>query len=187
MDEPNGYEEQQNPIDDDTQTLGNLSGATQEDVEILLETQDDSDSGDLVSQLTAERDEYLKALQLTKADFDNFRRRTARLETEAAEKKVVGLLEKLLPSLDDLNSLVNHMIGTEDEILISKTVPPLFATLATEGLKLIDEVQVPFDPQLHQAVVHEPGEDSPVVSEIFRLGYSWKGKILRPAMVKVVG
>ncbi len=141
----------------------------------------------LVDELTAERDEYLKALQLTKADFDNYRRRTQRMESEAAERRVLGLLEKLLPSLDDLNSLYVHKLGSEDEDLVTKTVLPVFAALASEGLERFDATGVAFDPAMHQAVVHEEGDDGPTVAEVFRAGYSWKGRTLRPAMVKVVG
>ena len=158
----------------------------------------DADAGDddlepeigideIINVLTAERDEYLKALQLTKADFDNYRRRTQRMESESAERRVTVLLEKLLPSLDDLNSLYVHKIGTEDEDIVSKTVLPVFAVLASEGLERFDAVGVEFDPILHQAVVHEDGEGPPTVAEVFRAGYVWKGKTLRPAMVKVVG
>jgi molecular chaperone GrpE len=48
-----------------------------------------------------------------------------------------------------------------------------------------------FDPNLHEAVQHEAGDDEtehqPTVSEVFRSGYTWKGRVLRPAMVKVKG
>ena len=141
----------------------------------------------LVDELTAERDEYLRALQLTKADFDNYRRRTQRTEAESAERRVVGLLEKLLPNFDDLASLYQFKLGSEDEDLIAKTVGPLFSALAAEGLERIEATGVPFDPALHQAVMHEEGDDGPLVAEVLRTGYAYKGKTLRPAMVKVVG
>lgn len=189
MDEPRGFESQSNSVDEDIQNVETESDQDISSDGLEVDSVDDVEISiaDLVTQLSAERDEYLKALQLTKADFDNYRRRTARLEAETAEKKLLGLIEKLLPSLDDLTSLVNHMIGTEEEVLISKTVSPLLGILATEGLEIIDQVQVPFDPELHQAVAHESGEEPATVSEVFRSGYSWKGKTLRPAMVKVVG
>lgn len=158
----------------------------------------DADSGDddlereigideIVNVLMAERDEYLKALQLTKADFDNYRRRTLRMESESADRRLAVLLERLLPSLDDLNSLYVHKLGTEDEDLVSKTVLPVFTVLAGEGLERFDDIGVAFDPSVHQAVAHEDGEGPPTVAEVFRAGYVWKGKTLRPAMVKVVG
>jgi molecular chaperone GrpE len=62
--------------------------------------------------------------------------------------------------------------------------------LQKEGLEVIDTDGVVFDPNLHEAVMHEPadeGEMEPVVSETLRTGYLWKGRVLRPAMVKVKG
>ncbi|MDA8209708.1 MAG: nucleotide exchange factor GrpE [Actinomycetota bacterium] len=153
----------------------------------LAEGVEELSLGQLVEVLTAERDEYLRALQLTKADFDNYRRRTQRMEAENQDRKVISVIERLLPNLDDLNSLYLHKLGTEDEDLVSKTVLPLFAALAAEGLDRIDATGVPFDPELHQAVLHEDGEDGPVVAEVMRAGYAFKGRTLRPAMVKVVG
>ncbi|MDA8396371.1 MAG: nucleotide exchange factor GrpE [Actinomycetota bacterium] len=141
----------------------------------------------LVDVLTAERDEYLRALQLTKADFDNYRRRMQRMEAELQDRKVISVFERLLPKLDDLNSLYLHKLGTEDEDVVTKTVLPLFAALASEGLDRIEATGVPFDPELHQAVLHEDGDDGPVVAEVMRVGYAFKGRTLRPAMVKVVG
>lgn len=142
---------------------------------------------DVVSQITKERDDYLDALQRTKADFDNFRRRTARLEAEASERRVVALLERLIPSLDDLASLLAHKVGAPDEELVTKTIRPIFSALANEGLVVIEEVGAEFNPEIHQAVAHEDGDGPAKVAEIFRSGYLWKGKTIRPAMVKVVG
>ncbi len=59
-----------------------------------------------------------------------------------------------------------------------------------EGLERIDPVGVTFDPTVHDAVAHEPGDggpDGPEVVEVFRAGYRWKGRVLRAAMVKVKG
>ncbi|MGH9065053.1 MAG: nucleotide exchange factor GrpE, partial [Acidimicrobiales bacterium] len=65
----------------------------------------------------------------------------------------------------------------------------LSEVLAKEGLERIDPLGQPFDPNEHDAVMHEPGEEADVaeVSEVLRAGYRWKGRVLRPAMVKVKG
>jgi molecular chaperone GrpE len=66
----------------------------------------------------------------------------------------------------------------------------LTEALAREGLERIDPGGQPFDPQRAEAVMHEPGEgdgNGPTVAEVMRAGYAWKGRVLRPAMVKVVG
>jgi molecular chaperone GrpE len=68
----------------------------------------------------------------------------------------------------------------------------LLAALAKEGLERIDQAEVPFDPQIHDAVAHAPREDGdegegPIVEDVLRAGYRWQGMVLRPAMVKVRG
>jgi len=66
----------------------------------------------------------------------------------------------------------------------------LFDVLQKEGLEIIATDGVVFDPNQHEAVMHEPADDDqvePVVSDTLRTGYTWKGKVLRPAMVKVRG
>jgi len=75
---------------------------------------------------------------------------------------------------------------------VKQVAGALFDVLAKEGLeRLVPEGQV-FDPELHDAVAHEPAEGDgapgePEVSEVLRAGYRWKGRVLRPAMVKVRG
>ncbi|HUE58015.1 MAG TPA: nucleotide exchange factor GrpE, partial [Acidimicrobiales bacterium] len=65
----------------------------------------------------------------------------------------------------------------------------LMSALEKEGLERIAGEGSPFDPTLHDAVVHEPGDDTgeQIVTEVLRAGYKWKGRVLRPAMVKVRG
>jgi molecular chaperone GrpE len=62
--------------------------------------------------------------------------------------------------------------------------------LKREGLERIDDVDAAFDPQIHDAVAHTEGDETssgPVVDDVLRAGYRWKGVVLRPAMVKVQG
>ena len=70
-------------------------------------------------------------------------------------------------------------------------IEPLFNLMLSElkkqGLESMNLHERPFDPHLADAVLHEPGEGEPVVSEVLRSGYTWNGKVLRPAMVKVRG
>jgi len=65
----------------------------------------------------------------------------------------------------------------------------LFDALEREGLERIDPLRAPFDPTVHDAVAHDPGDGTgePEVVEVLRAGYRWKGRVLRPAMVKVRG
>ena len=62
--------------------------------------------------------------------------------------------------------------------------------LERAGLQVIAEVDAPFDPNLHEAAMSEPGDDSqdgPIVAQVLRTGYAWNGRVLRAAMVKVKG
>jgi molecular chaperone GrpE len=64
----------------------------------------------------------------------------------------------------------------------------LIGALQKQGLEALDLLGRPFDPAVAEAVVHEPGEGGePVVAEVLRTGYAWKGRVLRAAMVKVRG
>ena len=131
----------------------------------------------------AERDEYRDALQRLKAEFDNYRKRTAKAEAETRERAAEDLVVSLLPVLDACDAAVVH--DADDVGPISKM---LLETLAKHGLEPMVVDGEPFDPMLHEAVLHEPGDaDEPIVVESLRTGYLWKGRVLRPAMVKVKG
>ncbi len=133
--------------------------------------------------VAAERDEYRDALQRLKAEFDNYRKRTAKADAETRERASESLVVELLPVLDACDAAVVH--DAPDVGPISKM---LLETLQKQGLEaMVVEGQV-FDPLMHEAVLHEPGDGGEsVVTESLRTGYLWKGRVLRPAMVKVKG
>jgi len=133
--------------------------------------------------LRAERDEFRDALQRLKAEFDNYRKRTAKAETETRERASEALVVELLPVLDACDAAVVH--DAPDVGPISKM---LLETLQKQGLEAMVVEGQTFDPLLHEAVLHEPGDGGEsVVTESLRTGYLWKGRVLRPAMVKVKG
>jgi molecular chaperone GrpE len=135
------------------------------------------------SDLAAERDEFLDALQRVKAEFDNFKKRTDRERGEIATRACASLADKLLPVLDACEAAIGH--GAADVEPIYKS---LIDVLEKEGLERMAGEGMPFDPNLHDAVMHEPGEGGdPVVVESLRTGYLWQGQVVRPAMVKVRG
>jgi molecular chaperone GrpE len=145
------------------------------DVETLVAT---------LETVTAERDSHLADLQRLTAEFANFRRQASRRQTETIEHAASGLAEKLLPVLDACEAAVGH--GAKDVEPIHGT---LVDALRKEGLEQVAAVGDPFDPELHEAVMHVEGDGSggPVVAEVMRSGYVWNGRVLRPAMVKVEG
>ena len=137
------------------------------------------------AEILSERDEFLNLLQSVKAEFDNYQKQTKKRISETRTFARGEIVEKLLPVLDACDAAVLH--GAEDVVAIRKA---LLDSLENEGLKLVGAVSEKFDPSIHEAVSHEPGnedEEEQVVSEVLRQGYFWEGKILRPAMVKVRG
>jgi molecular chaperone GrpE len=149
-------------------------------------------------QLSRERDEYLDALRRLQAEFDNYRKRTARQQTEMLNRATESLLERLLPILDALDLAVAHANpdeeseGSGQSAVLVQISTMLRDLLVREGLERIDATEVAFDPTIHDAVAHVPaneGEDSDshLIDDVLRPGYSLKGRVLRPAMVRVRG
>ena len=155
-------------------SLEEAEAAVQDDAAI----QNDID----VARIAQERDGYLDALRRLQADFENYKKRVLKQQTEHLERAAEGLVEKLLPVLDTFDLAARH--GGEG---IDKVQGQLMAALEKEGLERIDPLDKPFDPNESEAVAHEEGDGGPVVSEVMRTGYRFKGKLLRPAMVKVKG
>lgn len=144
------------------------------------------------SELERERDDYLDSLQRLQADFENYRKRVARSSEESAVRAAGDVVVKLLPVLDALDLAQAHFAGVENEeaAALEQSRALLLDTLAKEGLVRIDDVGVKFEPQIHDAVAHVPGDEAgseQVVDEVLRAGYRWKGAVLRPAMVRVKG
>lgn len=129
----------------------------------------------------AQRDEYLALARQLQADFENFRKRSIKQQSDQATAAAARLVEALLPVLDACDSAVIH--GIEGVGPIHKT---LLETLTKAGLEVVATEGAPFDPTVHEAVLHEPGDGGePTITEVLRTGYLWNGRTLRAAMVKV--
>lgn len=134
-----------------------------------------------LAKLAAERDEYLDQFTRLRADFENFRRRKEKERFEQMDRAAEALIEKLLAVLDTFEMALAHGEGYD------QVHTALVTLLEKEGLERIDPGGKPFDPNEADAVAHEDGEGGPVVADVLRPGYRWKGRVLRPAMVKVRG
>ena len=135
---------------------------------------------DPIEVLAAERDQYLDDLRRLQAEFENFRKRSVKQQTDLTERAGETLVRELLPVLDIADLARAH--GADDQVGAA-----LFDVLAKEGLERLDPVGEAFDPAEHDAVMHEEGDGEPEVIEVMRAGYRWRGRLLRPAMVKVKG
>jgi molecular chaperone GrpE len=175
-----------------------------------------------------ERDEYFEMLRRLQADFENYKKRMLRQQTDLLERAAQGLAVSLLPVLDAFDLARAHLadatdLSPEGKALV-QAAALLFDTLSKEGLERVDDAGAPFDPTVHEAVEHEaveheeaddesagretlevPGGDGPqdeaaeakvgddvkaagpMVVAVLRVGYRWKGRVIRPAMVRVRG
>ena len=140
-----------------------------------------------LAALATQRDEYLDALRRLQADFENYKKRVLKQQTEHLERAAEGLVVKLLPILDALDLAVAHAGDSPEAKVLAPIASSLVDVLEKEGLERIDPGGQPFDPNQHDAVMHEEGDKEPEVSDVLRAGYRWKGRVLRPAMVKVKG
>jgi len=166
--------------------------APEEDVaeaELLDEPEIQIDpAGGELERLIAERDEYLAHLQRTQAEFDNYRKRMLRDQTVHLERATGNLIEQLLPILDSFE-LALGSAGTDVERLrkgVELVYGEFLGALEKAGLERIEALGKPFDPEEHEAVMHVEDDDGePGVRDVVRSGYRFKGRVLRPAMVKV--
>ena len=138
-----------------------------------------------VEALLAERDSFKDIALRLQADFDNYRRRVVAQQADDAQRATGKMAEALLPVLDACEAaFLQHPAEVEPIFNL------LLVQLKKQGLETMNLHEQPFDPNLAEAVLHEAGDgaaDGPVVSEVLRSGYTWNGRVLRAAMVKVRG
>jgi molecular chaperone GrpE len=133
-----------------------------------------------VAALIAERDAMKELAMRVQADFENYRRRMATQHTAEVDRATGRLAEALLPVLDAAEAAY---IQHPEEI--GPLLNVLLGELRKHGLETLDIEDQPFDPEVADAVAHEPGDGHEVVvAEVLRSGYRWRGKTLRPAMVR---
>jgi molecular chaperone GrpE len=144
-----------------------------------------------LTQVESERDEYLETLRRVQAEFENYRKRVIKEQTALVDRATSGLVEQLLPVLDSFELALKNLdsAGSDDIESVRKGVELVYAellgVLEKAGLSRIEAEGKPFDPNVHEAVMQEDGDGEPVVTDVLRTGYTLKGRVLRPAMVKV--
>jgi molecular chaperone GrpE len=144
-----------------------------------------------LSQTESQRDEYLDTLRRVQAEFENYRKRVIKEQTALVDRATSGLVEQLLPVLDSFELALKNLdsAGSDDIESVRKGVELVYAellgALEKAGLSRIEAEGKPFDPNVHEAVMQEDGDGEPVVTDVLRTGYTLKGRVLRPAMVKV--
>jgi molecular chaperone GrpE len=144
---------------------------------------------DRAAELEQERDEYLDALQRLKAEFDNYRKRTAREHEAMSARANEALLKELLPILDDLERAL-EAAEEHEEAKLEEGVRLVYRALAEaarrHGLEEI-ETNGAFDPHVHEALLTQPGDEAVPgsVLQVLQKGYRLGDRVLRPARVVV--
>jgi molecular chaperone GrpE len=143
-----------------------------------------------LSAKEAEAAEYLETLRRVRAELENFRKRMLKEQTQFLEFASQNLILQLLPVIDNLERAVEAaQSGNNNEKLtegVRMVLSQIKDILGKEGLTPIDPKGEIFDPIKHEAVLRvESDEKENTVVEVLQKGYSFKGRVLRPAMVKV--
>jgi molecular chaperone GrpE len=163
------------------------------DLDVLADS-DPRSKAELLGELVVaehKRDEYLDDLRRSHADFENYRRRILREGAAQREAGKADIAGPLLEVLDDLDRTLVAADGSPDKDLakgVALVASKLTTTLGRVGLERIEATEVPFDPNVHEAVQEQPADeptDEPVVVQVLRPGYRLGERTLRPAMVVV--
>lgn len=168
------------PDDLDPQTVADIDAALAAvDAEEVAAAEDAVELD--VQALLTERDSLKDVAMRLQADFDNYRKRVAAQQADDVQRATGKMAEALLPVLDACEAAyVQHPAEVEPILNL------LLGELKKLGLEAMNLQDQPFDPNLAEAVLHEPGDGGePVVADVLRSGYLWKGRVLRAAMVKV--
>ena len=154
-----------------------------------LEASSGGAAADEPEALRREVAELKDALLRRRADFENYRRRVERERATATLDAEAELLRQLLGTIDNLERALQAAGGDASPLRegVALTHHELMSALAALGVEVIEPAGQPFDPALHQAIVHEAAEgfEPGTVAEVYRKGYRYRGRLLRPALVKV--
>jgi molecular chaperone GrpE len=179
------------PLDEDELDEDAIEGDENDE-----QPEDDAESGTssgavpsgVEKELEAQRDKYLRLA----AEFDNYRKRSAKERLEAAGRGQADLVRQMLDAMDDLSRFAQLDPAATDSATVVTGVQlvekKLLKALSTAGLDVVNPVEEPFDPTLHEAIATEPAEssdDADLVSRVYQVGYTFKGQLLRPARVVV--
>ena len=173
---------EEQPVEEVTETEAESAEGTVEDVPA------EEDKAALLEAQLKEKDDRILRLQ---ADFENFRRRTAKEKEELAAVITQNLLTDLLPLLDNFERAM--AVEQSDVEAFQKGVEMIFTQLREvmekHGLENIEAEGAPFDPNVHQAVmrVENPDVEDGTITQVLQKGYQAKGRVIRPAMVQVAG
>ena len=143
---------------------------------------------DPLTAAQAERDEYLELARRTQADFENYRKRTAKDVAAAGERARIGLVRELLPVVDNLERALDSA-GNDSSLAegVRLVLNDLRGVLARNGVEPIEPSGEQFDPTVHEALSTRPadGTEPGIVVDVVEKGYRMNDTVIRPARVVV--
>lgn len=161
-------------------------GKSETEENLVSEPNQDIEKALTETQQKAE--DYLESWKRTQADFINYKRRTEQERSEMSKYANTQLILSLLPILDDFERAFDSIAPRIEKVDWAKGIKlierKLKTILETQGVSPIKAIGESFDPNLHEAVMHDKGEDGKVVQEL-RKGYRLYDKVIRPSHVVV--
>lgn len=189
-------EKEKQQMDEELAEKAEEMGKSEEDKVLALDESGDEVDGENVEDLkcqladqAARAQEYFQRLARLQADFENYRRRTAREREDLVKFATEQLIVSLLPVVDNFERALASGRENPDKLLegVEMIYRQLFDLLVAEGLVPIPAVGERFDPARHEAVSQIKSSEhvDNTILEEFRKGYYLKDKVIRTAMVKV--
>lgn len=199
MTEENVPEDEQNNSNED-QNKDSEQEAEQSEASLQRESGDDNtlfveipaEKYQNLQEKAKEHEELVDKLRQTRADFDNYRKRMKKKREEDKKYAIQKFIRKIVPVLDDFDQAMPDEEEIKDENTalaegIRMIRKKFLGYLQEEGVSVIDETGVPFDPNRHEAsgMIEDESVDQQTVKHIQRTGYTLHDRVIRPAQVLV--
>lgn len=168
---------------------------TEEDTDALVIEAETIEDGhalqDELAMTQAKANEYLEGWQRARADFANYKKRVERDQAQTYQNAAASILKRYLGVIDDLERALKTRPTDGDGAAWAEGIEliyrKLLSILESEGIQTMDAERMPFDPNLHEAIMSEESDqhESGQIIEVLQQGYLIGEKVLRPAMVRV--
>lgn len=144
--------------------------------------------------LAAEKQDTFEQLQRISADYANFQKRSPKQIADSVAYEKKGIMRSLLPSIDNFEHALSHAASASGEEALDNIIKGIqlvfdhmLDALKAHGVKRIDALGQPFDPNLHEAMMRrsEPDKEDNIVLEVYQAGYLMGEQVLRPSKVIV--
>lgn len=171
----------------ETEATDQVETEVADDIEIVEEASEAQKLAELLAKKEVEAKENHLKWQRSLAEFDNFRKRTIKEKSNMYDRGKSEVVEKLLPILDNFERALSHIEDEKNAEGIEMIYKQYLSVLDDLGVEEIDAVGKEFDPNLHNAVMHEENDEygENVVIEVLQKGFIYKEKVLRHSLVRV--